>query len=170
MRSGSCAAVYCRRSARAPNGPSTLLSPLPSGRERTGMRSPGNSARFASVLNTAGPFLGLLFVFGLFALSADLRPHFFTGANFKIILIQTVIVAIGALGMTMIIISGGIDLSVGSVVALGSVLGATALVEGYAPGTVIVFVILAGGLIGFLNGAMIAGLRMMPFIVSLGMM
>jgi len=134
------------------------------------MGSPANSFRFASILNTAGPFLGLLFVVGLFALSADLRPHFFSGANFKIILIQTVIVAIGALGMTLIIISGGIDLSVGSVVALASVLGATSLKQGYAPATVIVFVVCAGGLIGLLNGAIIAGLRMMPFIVTLGMM
>jgi ribose transport system permease protein len=134
------------------------------------MGSPANSIKVANVLNTAGPFLGLFFVFGLFALSAELRPHFFTGANFKIILIQTVIVAIGALGMTMIIISGGIDLSAGSVMALASVLGATSLVKGYAPGIAIVFVILAGGLIGLLNGTMIAGLRMMPFIVTLGMM
>jgi ribose transport system permease protein len=129
-----------------------------------------NSARIAVLLNTAGPFLGLFFVLGLFALSSELRPHFFTGANFKIILIQTVIVAIGALGMTMIIISGGIDLSVGSVVALTSVLGATLLVKGYAPVTVIVLVVCAGALIGLLNGAIIAGFRMMPFIVTLGMM
>jgi ribose transport system permease protein len=41
-------------------------------------------------------------------------PYFLTGANFKIILTQTVIVAMGTLGMTLIIVSGGIDLSVGS--------------------------------------------------------
>ena len=63
---------------------------------------------------------------GLFSLSPEVRPYFLTGANFKIIFTQTVIVAIGALGMTMIIVSGGIDLSVGSVVALTSVVGATA--------------------------------------------
>ena len=69
------------------------------------------------IVNTTGPFVGLLLVLFLFWLDADVRPFLFTGANFKIILIQTVIVALGALGMTMIIISGGIDLSVGSVVA-----------------------------------------------------
>src|SRR5882757_3150626 len=81
-------------------------------------------------LNILGPFLGLVLVIGLFSLSSEVRPYFLTGANFKIILVQTVIVAIGALGMTMIIVSGGIDLSVGSVVALTSVVGATLLVHG----------------------------------------
>ena len=81
-------------------------------------------------LNIVGPFFGLLLVLGLFWLSPEVRPYLFTGGNFKIILIQTVIVALGALGMTMIIVSGGIDLSVGSVVAFTSVLGATLLVKG----------------------------------------
>src|SRR6266404_2759363 len=81
------------------------------------------------LFNALGPFLGLVLVIGLFCLSPTVRPYFFTGANFKIIFTQTVIVAIGALGMTLIIVSGGIDLSVGSVVALTSVVGATALVS-----------------------------------------
>src|SRR5258706_16391326 len=87
--------------------------------------------RLKRLLNTAGPFLGLLLVIGLFSLSAEVRPYFLTGANFKIILVQTVIVAIGALGMTLVIVSGGIDLSVGSVVALTSVVGATLLLKGH---------------------------------------
>src|SRR5213594_4176064 len=122
------------------------------------------------LFNLLGPFLGLLLVIGLFSLSPDVRPYFLTGANFKIILTQTVIVAIGALGMTMIIVSGGIDLSVGSVIALTSVVGARLLVEHYSPSGTIIATILAGGLIGFINGSIIAGLRMMPFIVTLGMM
>src|SRR5881628_414262 len=73
------------------------------------------------LLNAAGPVFGLLLVIGLFSLSPAVRSHFFTGINCKIILLQTVIVAIGALGMTMIIVSGGIDLSVGSGVALSGV-------------------------------------------------
>jgi ribose transport system permease protein len=121
-------------------------------------------------LNLVGPFFGLLLVLGLFSLSSDVRPYLFTGGNFKIILIQTVIVAIGALGMTMIIVSGGIDLSVGSVVALTSVLGATLLVRGYSPAVTMALVILCGGVIGLVNGAVIAAFRMMPFIVTLGMM
>src|SRR4249919_1234665 len=89
-----------------------------------------NSTVSRRLLNVLGPFFGLLLVIGLFCLSSEVRPYFMTGANFKIILTQTVIVAIGTLGMTIIIVSGGIDLSVGSVVALTSVVGALALVKG----------------------------------------
>jgi ribose transport system permease protein len=117
-----------------------------------------------------GPVLGLVLVVGLFSLSPAVRSHFFTGINCKIILLQTVIVAIGALGMTMIIVSGGIDLSVGSVVALTSVVGATALVNGFPPAVAVALTIAAAGGVGLINGLIIAGFRMMPFIVTLGMM
>jgi ribose transport system permease protein len=122
------------------------------------------------VFDILGPFLGLLGVIGLFSADPEVRSYFLTGANFKIILIQSVIVAIGALGMTMVIVSGGIDLSVGSVVALASVLAATLLNSGWPAGAVVAAAVAAGGLIGLFNGAVIAGFRMMPFIVTLGMM
>jgi ribose transport system permease protein len=125
---------------------------------------------FSVLLNAVGPFLGLLLVLGLFSLSSEVRPYLFTGANFKIVLVQTVIVSVGALGMTMIIVSGGIDLSVGSVVALTSVLGANLILKGCSPAVTIFLTVLAGGMIGLLNGTLIASLRMMPFIVTLGMM
>jgi ribose transport system permease protein len=127
-----------------------------------------NRARQA--INVLGPFCGLLLVLGLFALSAEVRPFLFTGANAKIILIQTVIVALGALGMTLIIVGGGIDLSVGSVVALTSVLGALLLTKGVPPAAVLAAGVAAGALIGLVNGSIIAGFGMMPFIVTLGMM
>src|SRR5947199_8550974 len=122
------------------------------------------------LLNAIGPVFGLALVIGLFSLSPTVRSHFFTGLNCKIILLQTVIVAMGALGMTMIIVSGGIDLSVGSVVALSSVVGATSLVRGYSSATAILLTIAVAGGIGLINGLIIAGFRMMPFIVTLGMM
>ncbi|HAM70702.1 MAG TPA: cyclic nucleotide-binding protein [Verrucomicrobiales bacterium] len=122
------------------------------------------------LLTLAGPFIGLLFVTSLFALSSELRPVFYTGANWKNIFTQTVIVSIGALGMTMIIISGGIDLSVGSVVALTSVVGARLLEHKVSAPVTILATLLTGGLVGLLNGSMIAGFRMMPFVVTLGMM
>lgn len=122
------------------------------------------------LLGLLGPCLGLLLVIGLFSLSPTVRPFFLTGANFKIILTQTVIVAVGTLGMTLIIVSGGIDLSVGSVVALTSVVAATALAHGYSVWTAAGMTLLVGMAIGLLNGIVIGGLRMMPFIVTLGMM
>jgi len=134
------------------------------------METRNQKLTISRLLNIFGPWFGLLLVLGLFSLSSEVRPYLFTGANCKIILTQTVIVAIGALGMTMIIVSGGIDLSVGSVVALTSVLGATLLLKGFSTATTITFVVLAGGLIGFISGVVIAGFRMMPFIVTLGMM
>jgi len=126
--------------------------------------------QLSRLLNFFGPLLGLLLVVGVFSANPEVRPYFLTGANFKIILTQTVIVAICALGMTMIIVSGGIDLSVGSAVALTSVVGATLIVKSFPPTAVVLLTVLAGGVLGLLNGAAIAGMRMMPFIVTLGMM
>lgn len=128
---------------------------------------PGNVRR---LLNIIGPFLGLLLVIGLFSTSSTVRPFFLTGANFKIILTQTVIVAIGTLGMTIIIVSGGIDLSVGSIVALTSVVCALALDKGRSPAVAALLAIGTGVLVGLVNGTVIGFLRMMPFIVTLGMM
>src|SRR5258706_11602541 len=122
------------------------------------------------MLAKAGPFLGLLVVIALFSIPGETREFFLTYQNFKTIFTQTVIVAIGALGMTIIIVSGGIDLSVGSVVALTSVVGATALVKGHSALMAALLTIAVGGGVGLLNGLAIGGLRMMPFIVTLGMM
>ncbi|HXT40514.1 MAG TPA: ABC transporter permease [Candidatus Angelobacter sp.] len=124
----------------------------------------------ARLLNSIGPVFGLLLVIGLFSLNSEVRSHFFSGTNCKVILLQTVIVAIGALGMTMIIVSGGIDLSVGSVVALASVVGATTLVNGHSPALAIALTLGVGAAVGLVNGLIIAGFNMMPFIVTLGMM
>src|SRR5207253_8011952 len=122
------------------------------------------------MLTAAGPILGLLVVLSLFALNSEVRPSVFTGGNFKLVLVQTVIVAIGALGMTLIIISGGIDLSVGSLVALATVVGAKSLESGCPPIATALLVVATGGLIGCIHGSMIGGLRLLPFIVTLGTM
>lgn len=121
-----------------------------------------------SVLAQAGPFLGLLVVIMLFSIPGETREFFLTYHNFKTIFTQTVIVAIGALGMTLIIVSGGIDLSVGSSIALTSVVGALLIQAGWGPVPTVGMVILAGAVVGLLNGAAIAGLRMTPFIITLG--
>ena len=120
------------------------------------------------LLAKLGPFLGLLLVIGLFSIPTEVRGYFLTYPNFKIILTQTVIVAIGALGMTLIIVSGGIDLSVGSAIAFTSVVGALLIQHGWSAAAVVVAVVAAGGGIGLLNGTAIAGLRMTPFIITLG--
>src|SRR5918994_7188909 len=74
---------------------------------------------YRAALEIGGPVIGLAFVALLFG--ALVGPHFFAGANLELIARQTAIVCTAALGMTMVIVSGGIDLSVGSVVALTTV-------------------------------------------------
>jgi ribose transport system permease protein len=120
------------------------------------------------ILTKAGPFLGLLVVIVLFSIPTETREFFLTYHNFKTIFTQTVIVAIGALGMTMIIVSGGIDLSVGSSIAFTSVVGAMLIKQGWGPVPALLGMLASGGVIGLLNGAAIAALRLVPFIITLG--
>lgn len=129
-------------------------------------------SKLAATLTALGPFLILAFVIGLFAIVIpdESRETFFSLRNSKTILTQTVIVAIGALGMTMIIVSAGIDLSVGSVIALTSVTGAVLMNEGWSLLSVGLVCVAMGAFIGALNGSIIAGLGMAPFIVTLGML
>ena len=116
------------------------------------------------------PLLGLVFVIALFAILTGSPESYLSTTNLRVVLAQTVIVAIGALGMTMIIISGGIDLSVGSGIALTSVVTAVALHAGWSPLAAIAAAILAGGIIGIVNGVAITTLRVVPFIATLGML
>src|ERR1043166_5249657 len=134
--------------------------------------STASTRRLSLLLNVFGPFLLLAFVILLFLclLVSESRAAFLSAATFKTVLTQTVIVAIGALGMTMIIVSGGIDLSVGSVVALAGVLGAVLIQNSFHLAAVVLATLATGVAVGFINGALIAGLRMTPFIVTLGML
>jgi ribose transport system permease protein len=121
-------------------------------------------------LSRLGPFLGLALVILVFTLLADSPGRYLSPFNLRIVLSQTVIVAIGAIGMTMIIVSGGIDLSVGSAIALTSVVTALGLHAGWPPAAAVAAGVLVGGLIGVVNGAAITGLRVVPFIATLGML
>lgn len=114
------------------------------------------------------PLLALLCVYVLFSvLTPDtfLRP-----LNLVTMLRQTVIVAIAAVGMALIIIHGGIDLSVGSTVALTTVVAAKCLQAGASPTTTVLAALLLGSAAGALNGALVVGLRIPPFIATLGTM
>ncbi len=120
------------------------------------------------LLTVLGPFIGLALVLILFSIPSDVRAHFLTLGNMRLVATQTVIVGLGALGMTMIIISGGIDLSVGSVLALTSVIAAIVLRGGHSPWLAVLAAVLLGGFVGVINGSLITGLRVTPFIVTLG--
>jgi ribose transport system permease protein len=109
---------------------------------------------------------GALTVLGLFLVVASIAfPYFPTLDNARGITIQASFAALIALGMTFVIIGGGIDLSVGSVFALGGVLAAWASRYGFAAAVVLPLVVC--GAIGFVNGLLISRTRMAPFIVTL---
>src|SRR5437660_10637204 len=120
-------------------------------------------------LNRLGPLLGLLLVITIFAALIGDPERYLSPKNLRTVLAQTVIVAIGAIGMTLIIISGGIDLSVGSVIALTGVITALGLNHGLSPTTAVAAGILMGGLVGVVNGLLITRLKVVPFIATLGM-
>ncbi|MEK6566114.1 MAG: ABC transporter permease [Bacteroidota bacterium] len=114
-----------------------------------------------------GPLTGLVIVFALFSL---LRPDSFpTAGNIELMLLQTAVVGTGALGMTIVIVSGGIDLSVGSMVALSTVTIALLLNIGVSPLAAAVGGVAAGAVCGSLIGFLVTRLRLAPFIGTLAM-
>src|SRR3954449_12365375 len=120
------------------------------------------------LLDETGVLVGLAVVLGLFG--ALIGPQFFRAANLELVARQTVIVCIAALGMTMVIVSGGIDLSVGSTVALSTVVTALFLRHDASAGGALVAAagaVAAGAVCGALNGILITQLRVVPFIVTL---
>jgi ribose transport system permease protein len=97
-------------------------------------------------------------------------PHFLTVSNLLNVLEQTSINAIVAVGMTFVIISGGIDLSVGSVLAFSGIGLGLALQGGTPAAAAIPLALLMGWLCGLLNGVLVTFGRLPPFIATLGMM
>lgn len=116
-------------------------------------------AGIAIVLLVAGIFLSLS------------SPHFFTVSNLAIVARQVSLTAIIAIGMTFVILLGGIDLSVGSVVAFASVITGYVMVRLQMPIPIAILAgLLAGALAGVANGILVIKTAVPPFIVTLGMM
>ncbi len=128
------------------------------------------------MLRILGAFLSLILLILLFGILAPyydqqfLWPPEALRMNFQTIAAQTVVIALGAIGMTMVIISGGIDLSVGSVVALSMVLSALAFNQFELSILAVLAGIATGALCGLVNGSVITAFRIVPFIATLGMM
>lgn len=118
------------------------------------------------------PWLGpLLALFVLYALFTALAPDTFARqSNLLTMLRQTAVVGIAAVGMTFTIVLGGIDLSVGSAVALTTVVVAESLRAGLGPWAAAALGVLTGGVLGLCNGGLVSGLKISPFIVTLGTM
>ena len=111
------------------------------------------------------PFVTLIVLFVVLAIAS---PHFLTETNLSSVARQTAVINIMALGMTLIIITGGIDLSVGSILGMAGFFGALAMENGASIATGVAAGVVTGLVCGFLNGLAITTLRIAPFIVTLG--
>ncbi len=124
-----------------------------------------NRARAASLIQRQGVLIALIALIAFGALRYD---NFFSVYNIASVLRYYSMFGLIALGMTFVIMTGGIDLSVGAVVALGSVIAALLTPYGVLPA--IVVPVLVGMVIGWANGWIIARLGLLPFIVTLAML
>ena len=124
------------------------------------------SVRRVLAAPTVGPLLALVLTVVFFSLKTD---RFFQAQNFSLVLQQVLIVAVLAIGQTLVILTAGIDLSVGTVMALGQVVMTKLAVESGVPAlpALLIGILTCVGF-GVLNGGLVTGMRLPPFIVTLG--
>ncbi len=114
---------------------------------------------------SAGPFLVLAVFCVIFA---SINDRFLALQNISLILQQTVVVGTLAIGQTLIILTAGIDLAVGAVCVLGTIVAGKMADAGYDPVMSMAFAVLLCTIAGGVAGGLISGLRLPPFIVTLG--
>ncbi|MEV3931439.1 MULTISPECIES: ABC transporter permease [unclassified Streptomyces] len=126
------------------------------------------TARRLLTAPTTGPLAALLLACVFFSLSTD---QFLTGGNFSLIVQQVMVVGTLAIGQTLIILTAGIDLSCGAVMAFGSIVIAKMAAEGTLPPLLAITMglVVCGGF-GLLNGLLVQKIPLPPFIVTLGML
>ena len=126
-------------------------------------------SRLRVVISNQAVSMTLILALMWFVLSL-LSPYFFTIGNISDITLQTAVIGIIAAGETLVILSGGIDLSVGSVFACSAVAGGLAFQATGNLALTLLCTVLTGGLLGLLNGLFVNQLRVPPFIATLGML
>lgn len=137
--------------------PKSLATPIQRGSLRERLPS----------LTILGPVLALILAVIFFASQSD---RFLSGQNFSLILQQVIVVGVLAIGQTLIILTAGIDLSNGVIMALGSMVMTKFAVEsGVNPYLAILSGLLITAFFGFVNGSLITRIKLPPFIVTLGM-
>nr|WP_236777809.1 ribose ABC transporter permease [Anoxybacter fermentans] len=124
----------------------------------------------SQALKFAGKFKSGIGLIGLIIVLSFLSEYFLTLPNLLNVTRQVSINAILAFGMTFVILTGGIDLSVGSILALTSAITAGLLSTGYDVVIAILAGLLLGAILGLFSGILVAKAKMPPFIVTLGMM
>lgn len=110
----------------------------------------------------------LLLVLLAVGVSGLFTPYFFTLSNTFNVLRQISVLALTSLGMTLVMLTGGVDLSVGSILAVAAVTGAAAQPLGVWPA--LLLPLLVGGILGLMNGLLVARLRIYPFVATLSTM
>jgi ribose transport system permease protein len=128
-----------------------------------------STSRLREVISNQAVSMTLILALMWFVLSL-LSPYFFTIGNISDITLQTAVIGIIAAGETLVILSGGIDLSVGSVFACSAVVGGLAFQTTGNLVLTLLCTVLTGGLLGLLNGFFVNQLRVPPFIATLGML
>ena len=118
------------------------------------------------ILNSLGTFIALVSIWGLFYGFGNRAIG--SADGIESIVQQTVVIGIAAIGMTFIIISAGIDLSIGSAIALCSVVGAKLAVAGTNPFITVSITLISGLLIGLFIGLLVVRAKLIPFITTLG--
>ena len=121
---------------------------------------------FKAIQNKSGILLGLIILMAFFSIQAN---NFLSQRNLLNILLQSSISATVALGMTVVITGGGIDLSVGSVMASSSITAASFMAGGMHMALAIVLALLIAVCFGVVNGFIISRTTIAPFSVTLGM-
>jgi galactofuranose transport system permease protein len=121
--------------------------------------------RIADYAPTYGALAALVI---LLLLNSIFTPNFFDVSNFRNILLQVAPTVLVAVGMTLVIATGGIDLSVGSVMAIASAVAATQLDLG--AGVAVLLALAVAACAGAFNGALISGFRIQPIIVTLALL
>jgi ribose/xylose/arabinose/galactoside ABC-type transport system permease subunit len=120
-----------------------------------GVRSRVSFVRLRGIAARLGPAMGLVAVWGLFALLQG--RDFVAWSNQRLMLLQTAVVGTAAIGATLVIVSGGIDLSVGSAIALGTMVVALAIQAGLAPSIAAAVGVVAGLALGSVIGLIVVG-------------
>ncbi|MBZ7924427.1 ABC transporter permease [Ensifer adhaerens] len=130
-------------------------------------QSEAQAAFMRALKQYGGILLSLVMLCVIFSF---LNPRFMSVVNFMNILQQVAVVAIAAFGMTWVILLGEIDLSVGSIIAVAGMVGAQCFTFGLGFAPALVITLLAGALMGMLNGVLTAKLLLPSFIVTVATM
>jgi fructose transport system permease protein len=146
--------------------PETQTAPPAAGAPPQSPSGGAKSKVSGEVLASLGPLIALLLACIFFSTQSD---QFLEPRNFSLIIQQVMVIGTLAIGQTLIILTAGIDLSCGTVMAFGSIVMTKLAVDsGVPPVLAILLGIAACAAFGFINGGLVVGLAMPPFIVTLG--